>query len=233
MISAIGFCNNAIKSIISKYGNEDNDWDAKLLAEVNSLFSNIYFITFNYDRLLEYKIWQLIFNNLRGDIKNDALFRSKISDQLSNVFKNKFYHPHGIIHPYAYLDINAKIQKNSSVMGTDRFGESRVESLKDSPGLMASCFDCNKDSGSFSDIAKKQIQPDTIYILGNSSFGLKNNLTNLPFKQWGNTVNTIICTSYDPDEQDKYKEIIWENLGKKIEIIFFKTCQEFIKNETD
>lgn len=192
----------------------------------------MYFITFNYDRLLEYKIWNSIFTRLRTDINNDTLFTSMIYDPLLDRFKNKFYHPHGIVHPYPYLDNNSDITKKRSTLATDWFGNISKDSIALSGGLMASCFDCDNNSSTYLKIVKNNFRPSVLYLLGNSPYGLDNNLKKLPCEDWAEILNKVVCTSFDPKDHELYRKIIQQHFGNAVDLCFYKTCTEFIDCET-
>jgi hypothetical protein len=223
------YVQNVIREVTEKYSTDDQDWDVKIIKELRAQFDNVYFITFNYDRLLEYKVKDAILNRLKEDINNDNLFALKIESVINSIYADKFFHPHGIVNPYANMNDHSKIDKNRIPNNISYFGQANDQILNYSPGLMASCFDCKEESGSFLEIKNLHIRPEDVYILGNSSYGLKNNLKKLPCLEWADSVNRVICTSYNQEDQEDYIRIIHEAFQKEIELVFYKTCSEFIE----
>jgi len=225
------FSNSILNSILAKYDSKDKDWDKKIMAELNAQLGNMYFITFNYDRILEYKIITQITEALRNDVSNNNFFDQLLAPAIEKFFFDKFYHPHGIINPYANVRDNSKVDfKNRNNSNIAYFGDVKEHHLQFSPGLMASCFDCNEDSGSFGDLKKVNSSPKQIFILGNSTYGLQNNLKKLPCAAWAASIDRIVCTSFNDADQDSYRKIIYEAFGKSIVIDFYKTCDDFIND---
>lgn len=218
-------------SILAAYTAEDSDSDTKILENLREHIQNVHFITFNYDRVLEYKITDFIIEKIKSDINNENFFGLRIEKGLDEIFLDKFYHPHGIINPYPKLKDNSVIEKNRNSSNLDYFGRVSAHILQFSPGLMASCFDCAMEAGSFLSLKSTSMAPEQVYILGNGTYGLKNNLKKLPCKEWGDSVTRVVCTSFNEADQQAYQEIINDAFERETDIKFYKTCTEFIESE--
>jgi hypothetical protein len=225
------YANNIVSEMVQSYKAEDKDWYNKIMAELTNQLGDVYFVTFNYDRLLEYKVKEAIINKIKADINNENEFGLKLDTQIKAIFYDRFYHPHGIINAYDGIQDNSKITKNRNPNNISHFGQANESLLQYSPGLMASCFDCTTDTGSFLDIKNKKMTPEKIYILGNSPYGLENNLKKLPCKEWAESVKKIVCTSFTEGDQKTYLQIIAAAFEKDVEVVFYKTCSDFIEKE--
>jgi hypothetical protein len=215
------------------FSNQDLGYAlASLVIQSAAPRNNTFYITFNYDRLLEYKIRDYIYNTVQSDINNTGEFKLKIKEELLRILRNKFYHPHGFINWYSDMDDNSKIGKDRSRIGNlANFGEFSKVHLEFAPEFMASCFDCGEDKDTFLSIKDLKLEPDEVYILGNSLYGLGNNLKKLPCGQWSDSVQRVVCTSFNDDDREAHRQVINTCFDKEMDIEFYKTCAAFAESE--